>query len=88
MLVNIQFIIFALSYRVLKYICQANLYDCGNWSFTLREERRLRVSEDRVLRRIFVRKGEEETGSTYCEYPIFFIEIQVWKYMICSFRGD
>jgi hypothetical protein len=29
------------------------LYGCETWSFTLREERRLRVFEKRVLRRIF-----------------------------------
>ena len=29
------------------------LYWCKTWSFTLREERRLRVFENRVLRRIF-----------------------------------
>jgi hypothetical protein len=29
------------------------LYGCETWSLTLREERRLRVFVDRVLRRIF-----------------------------------
>ena len=29
------------------------LYGCGIWSLTLREERRLRVCENRALRRIF-----------------------------------
>ena len=29
------------------------LYGCETWSLTLREERRLRVSENRVLRRVF-----------------------------------
>jgi len=28
------------------------LYACGNWSLTMRKECRLRVSENRVLRRI------------------------------------
>jgi len=32
------------------------------WSLTLREERRLRVFENRVLRRIFGTKGDEVTG--------------------------
>jgi hypothetical protein len=32
------------------------------WSRTFREERRLRVFEKRVLRRIFVSKGDEVTG--------------------------
>ena len=35
------------------------LYDCETWSLTLREERRLRVFEDRILRRIFVPKRYE-----------------------------
>ena len=34
------------------------LYGCETWSFTLREERRLRVSEKRVFRRIFGPKRE------------------------------
>jgi len=38
------------------------LYGCETWSFTLREERRLRVFENRVLRRIFGPKRNEETG--------------------------
>ena len=29
------------------------LYGCGAWSLTLREERRLRVFENRILRRMF-----------------------------------
>jgi hypothetical protein len=32
------------------------------WSLTLREERRLRVFENRVLRRIFRSKRDEVTG--------------------------
>jgi hypothetical protein len=32
------------------------LYGCETWSLTLREEHRLRVFENRVLRRIFVPK--------------------------------
>ena len=38
------------------------LYGCETWSLTLREERRLRVSENRVLRRVFGPKREEVTG--------------------------
>ena len=37
------------------------LYGCENWSPTLREERRLRVSESGVLRRIFGPKRDEVT---------------------------
>jgi hypothetical protein len=36
------------------------LYGCETWSLTLREEHRLRVFENRVLRRIFGPKIKEE----------------------------
>jgi len=39
------------------------LYGCETWSLTLREERRLRVFENRVLRRIFGPNMDELTGS-------------------------
>ena len=38
------------------------LYGCETWSLTLREGRRLRVLENRVLRRIFGPKRDEVTG--------------------------
>jgi hypothetical protein len=38
------------------------LYGCETWSFTLREEHRLRVFENRVLRRIFGLKRDEVMG--------------------------
>ena len=38
------------------------LYGCETWSLTLREECRLRVFENRVLRRIFGPKRDEVTG--------------------------
>jgi hypothetical protein len=38
------------------------LYGCETWSLTLREEYRLRVFENRVLRRIFGPKRDEVTG--------------------------
>jgi hypothetical protein len=38
------------------------LYGCETWSLTLREERRLRVFEKRVLRRMFGPKRDEVTG--------------------------
>jgi len=37
------------------------LYGCETWSLTLREERRLRVFENRVLKRIFGSKRDEVT---------------------------
>jgi len=38
------------------------LYGCETWSLTLREECRLRASENRVLRRVFGPKRDEVTG--------------------------
>jgi hypothetical protein len=38
------------------------LYGCETWSLTLREERRLRLFENRVLRRVFRPKRDEVTG--------------------------
>jgi hypothetical protein len=37
-------------------------YGCETWSLTRREEHRLRVFENRVLRRIFGPKRDEVTG--------------------------
>jgi hypothetical protein len=38
------------------------LYGCETWSLTVREEHNLRVIENRVLRRIFGKKRDGETG--------------------------
>ena len=43
-------------------ILPAVLYGCETWSLTLREERRLRVFENRVLRRVFGPKRDEVIG--------------------------
>ena len=61
-----------LSYRLLSknlkikiyrtIILPAVLYECETWSLTLREERKLRVFENIVLRRIFVPRREEVKG--------------------------
>jgi hypothetical protein len=47
------------------------LYGCETWSHTLREQHRLRVFENRVLRRIFGRKRDEVTG-------LFFTLPSLW----------
>ena len=47
-------------YRII--ILSVVLYGCETWSLTLREERRLRVFENRVLRRILGPKRDEVTG--------------------------
>jgi len=38
------------------------LYGCETWSITLREKRRLRLFENRVLMRVFGPKRDEATG--------------------------
>ena len=38
------------------------LYGCETWSLTLREERKLRVFENMVLRKIFGPRRDEVTG--------------------------
>ena len=38
------------------------LYGCETWSLTLREERKLAVYENMVLRRIFGPRRDEVTG--------------------------
>ena len=43
-------------------ICLVLFYGCETWSRTLREERRLRVLEKRMLREIFGSEGGEITG--------------------------
>jgi hypothetical protein len=43
-------------------ILPAVLYGCETWPLTLREERRLRMFENRVLRRTFGSKRDEVTG--------------------------
>jgi hypothetical protein len=46
----------------IKIILPLVLYGCENWSLTLSVENRLRVFENRVLRRIFGPKRDEITG--------------------------
>jgi hypothetical protein len=49
--------------RIYKTIILAViLYECETWFLTLKEEQRLRVFENRVLRRIFGPKRGEVTG--------------------------
>ena len=43
-------------------ILQVVLYGCETWSLTLRGEHRLRVFENKVLRKIFGAKRDEITG--------------------------
>jgi len=58
---------FGVQFRIQKFndsvyrniILPAVLYGCETWSLTLREERRLRLFDNRVLRRIFGPKRDE-----------------------------
>jgi len=47
----------------LKIKIYAVLFGSETWSLTLREERRLRVFENRALRKIFGPKRDEVTGN-------------------------
>ena len=51
-----------LKVKIYRIIILHVLYGCKTWSLTLREERRLRVLENRVSRRIFQRNRDEVTG--------------------------
>jgi hypothetical protein len=52
-----------LKIKIYRNIIWLVLYGCETWPLTLREERKLRVFENRVLRRIFGPKRDEVTGS-------------------------
>jgi len=51
-----------LKINIYRTIILPALYGCETWSLTLREERRLRVFENRVLRKVFGPKRDEVTG--------------------------
>ena len=66
---SVQYLLYSsLLYKNLKIKIYRNiilpvfLYSCENWSLTLKEERRLWVFENRVLRRIFGPKRDEMKG--------------------------
>jgi len=70
MLANIRCRIFCLSFAIQKLKIEIHktiplsvvLYGCETWSLTLKEERRLGVCENRVLRGIFGLKMNKVTG--------------------------
>jgi hypothetical protein len=45
-----------------KFNFACSLYGCETWSVTLREEHKLRVIENRVIRTLFGSKRDEVTG--------------------------
>ena len=54
--------LFSSRYKQRTIILPVVLYGWENWSLTLREERRLKVFENRMLRRIFGSKRDENKG--------------------------
>jgi hypothetical protein len=58
------------------YNFACGLYGCEIWSLTLREEHRLGVFENRVLRRIFGPKRDEVTGE--------WRKLLMKSFMICT----
>jgi hypothetical protein len=57
-----QFAIQNFKIKVNRNIILLFFYGCETWSLTLREQRRLRVSENRILRRILGPKKYDATG--------------------------
>jgi hypothetical protein len=51
-----------LLWNIQNYNLPVVLYGCETWSLTLKEEHRLRVFENRVLRKIFGPQGNEVAG--------------------------
>jgi hypothetical protein len=47
--------------KTYRTIILSVLHGCETWSFTAREEHRLRVTENTMMRKIFGRKGDEVT---------------------------
>ena len=51
-----------LNLQYIKKIIPSVLYGSETWSFTLREEKKLRIFENKILRKIFGPKRGEQTG--------------------------
>ena len=49
--------------KIQRTIILVVLYGCETWSLTFREELRLRMCENRVLRRVLGSKRDEVTGN-------------------------
>jgi hypothetical protein len=68
---HVQLLLLLLKIKICRtIILPVDLYGCETWSLTLREERRLRVFENRVLRRVFGPEMDEVRGGLrkfHCE---------------------
>jgi hypothetical protein len=60
--IQLALLLFILCSIFLTIILPVVLYGCESWSLTLKEESRLRMFENKVLRRIFGPKRDEVTG--------------------------
>jgi len=60
------------------------LYECETWSLILREECRLRVFENRMLRRIFGPKRDKVTGEWRKLHNVEFNDLYATKYCSCD----
>jgi hypothetical protein len=58
----VMYICLLVMYISLSIILPVVLYGCETWSLTLREERRLKVFENSVMRKVFGPKRDEVTG--------------------------
>jgi hypothetical protein len=57
-------------------------YGFETWSFTLREEQRLRVFENRVLRKLFGSKRDEVTGEWRRVHKKSFMNVLLTIYYV------
>jgi hypothetical protein len=63
------------------------LYGCETWSPTLREEHRLKVFENKVLRRIFALKRDEVTGGWRKLHNEELRDLYSWPSIITIFKS-
>jgi hypothetical protein len=64
-------------------ILAAVLYGCNIWSVILRQEFRLKVLENRLLRKIYGPKGDEVTGNVMGLHNVNFM-IFVPQQILCK----
>jgi hypothetical protein len=72
-------------YRII--ILPVVLYGCETWSLIFREERRLRVFENRVLRRIFGPKRDEVIGEWRKLHKQELSELYCWPHIVHKIKS-
>jgi len=60
----------------------AVVYECGTWSLIMREKRRMRVFENRMLRRIFRPKRDEVIGEWKKLHKEELSELYCWPHTV------